>query len=151
MRHPMRALALALALAATPGCASLQLGQTRIENPVAAAQTLDQRAYALIHTYAAVLEEATDVIADPATPRMVKDPLVRAERIATPAIETLGIAAGAYVRARADFEAASDDSQPVLQRAAVALQAAARRLSEASMAAEAPVAELQALLRARRT
>ncbi len=151
MRHPLRALALVLALAATPGCASLQLGQTRLENPVAAAQTLDQRAYALIHTYAAVLEEATDVIADPATPRAVKDPLVRAERVATPAIETLAIAAGAYVRARADFEAASDDSQPVLQRAAVALQAAARRLSEASVAAEAPVAELQALLRARRT
>lgn len=53
MRHPLRALALGLALAATPACASLQLGETRIENPLAAARSIDQRAYALLHAYAA--------------------------------------------------------------------------------------------------
>jgi hypothetical protein len=44
MRHPLRALALACALTFTPACAALQIGSTRFENPVAAAQTIDQRA-----------------------------------------------------------------------------------------------------------
>ena len=65
MRHPLRVLALACALAATPACASLQFGETRIENPIAAAHTLDQRAYAMLHAYAAVIEEATDIVRDP--------------------------------------------------------------------------------------
>lgn len=150
MRHPLRALALACALAATPACASMQLGETRIENPVAAARTLDQRAYALLHSYAAVIEEATDIVRDPAVPLGFKRALGQAERAATPAAETLEIAVAAYVRARADFEAASGESQPVLERAAAALTIAARRLSEAIAAAQAPVAELEDLVRARR-
>lgn len=150
MRHPLRALALACALTVTPACASLQLGQTRLENPIAAAQTLDQRAYALLHAYAAVVEEATDVIADPATPLPFKRALGQAERAATPAVETLQITVTAYLRARADFEAASGASQPVLQRTATALSIAARRLNEAVAAAQAPISELEGLVRARR-
>ena len=88
MRHPLRVLALACALTVTPACASLQLGATRIENPIAAAQTLDQRAYALLHGYAAIVEEATDIVADPATPQAFKRALGQAERVATPAAET---------------------------------------------------------------
>ncbi len=150
MRHPLRAIALALALAATPACASLQFGGTRIENPVAAARTLDQRAYAVLHAYAAVIEEATDIVRDPAAPLAFKRALGQAERVATPAAETLEIAVASYVRARADFEAATDESQPALERAAAGLTIAARRLSEAIEAAEAPVAELRDLVRARR-
>lgn len=150
MRHPLRALALACALAATPACASIQLGETRIENPVAAARTLDQRAYALLHSYAAVIEEATDIARDPAVPMGFKRALGQAERAATPAAETLEIAVAAYVRARADFEAASAESQPALERAAVALTIAAQRLSQAIAAAQAPVSELEDLVRARR-
>ena len=56
----------------------------------------------------------------------------------------------AYIRARSDFEAASGQTQPSLQRAATALTIAARRLSEAMQAAEAPIAELEDLVRARR-
>ena len=150
MRHPMRVLALALALAATPACASLELGETRLENPVAAARTLDQRAYAVLNAYAAIIEEATDIVGDPAAPIGFKRALGQAERIATPAAETLEIAVAAYVRARADFEAATGENQAALERAAAALTIAARRLSEAIEAARAPVAELEDLVRARR-
>ena len=151
MHRPLRTLALALALTATPACASLQLGPTRIENPVAAARTLDQRAYAALNAYAAVIEEATDIARDPAAPLAFKRALGQAERVATPAAETLEIAVAAYVRARADFEAASGAGQPALERAAAALTIAARRLSEAIAAAEAPIAELTDLVRARRS
>ena len=97
MRHPMRVLALACALTLTPACAALQLGTTRIENPIAAAQTIDQRAYALLHSYAAIVEEATDIVSAPATPHAFKRTLGQAERAATPATETLQIAVTAYV------------------------------------------------------
>ncbi len=150
MRHPLRAFALSLAIAATPACASLQIGETRIENPATAARTLDQRAYAILNAYAAVIEEATDIIRDPAAPLGFKRALGQAERVATPAAETLEIAVVAYIRSRADFEAASGATQPTLQRAATALTIAARRLSEATEAAEAPIAELEDLVRARR-
>ncbi len=150
MRHPLRVLALACAITLTPACASLQLGQTRFENPAAAARTLDQRAYALLGAYTAIIEEATDIVRDPAAPIGFKRALGQAERAATPTAETLEIALAAYLRARADFAAASGDSQPVLQRAATALDIAARRLSQAAAAADAPIQELEQLVRARR-
>lgn len=150
MRHPLRALALACAIALTPACASLQLGETQIENPVAAARTLDQRAYALLNSYAAIIEEATDIVRDPAVPIAFKRALGQAERAATPSAETLEIALASYLRARADFAAASSEDQPVLQRAVTALDVAARRLSEAVAAAQSPIGELEELIRARR-
>ena len=150
MIRPIRVLALALALAATPACASLPFGETQIANPVAAARTLDQRAYALLHAYAAIVEEATDIVRDPNAPLAFKRALGQAERAATPGAETLAITVRAYVRARADFEAASGESQPTLQRSATALTVAAHRLNEAIRAAEAPIAELEGLVRARR-
>lgn len=148
MRYPLRAFALACALAVTPACASL--GAPRFENPVAAAHTLDQRAYALLHAYAAVIEEATDIVRDPAAPLAFKRALGQAEAVATPSAETLQIAVTAYVRAQGDFDAASGESQPALQRAATALTIAAQRLNEAIVAAQAPIGELEDLVRARR-
>lgn len=150
MRHPLRALALACALTLTPACAALQAGETRIENPIAAAQTADQRAYALLHAYAAVIEEAADIVADPITPLAFKRALGQAERAATPAVETLQVAFAAYVRARANFEAASTADQTAIERTAAALSIAARRLSEAAAAAQAPIGELEELVRAYR-
>lgn len=150
MRHPFRALALSLALAATPACAAFQAGDTRFENPLAAARTIDQRAYAVLHSYAAVIEEAADIVRDPAAPLAFKRALGQAERAATPAAETLHVAVVAYLGARAEFEAAAGDSQPALQRAATALAIAARRLNAAIDAAQGPIAELQELVRARR-
>ncbi len=150
MRHPLRTIALATALAATPACASVHAGQTEIVNPVSAARTLDQRAYALLHSYAAVIEEATDIVRDPNAPMAFKRALGQAEAVATPAAETLEIAIAAYMSARADFEAATSESQPTLERAATGLTIAARRLGEAIGAAQAPVTELEELVRARR-
>lgn len=150
MRHPMRALALACALTLTPACAALQIGQTRMENPFAAAQTIDQRAYALLHSYAAIVEEATDIVADPATPIAFKRALGQAEQAATPAVEILQVATTTYVRARADFDASANASQTTLQRATTALSIAARRLSEAYADAQAPIAQLEGLVRANR-
>ncbi|MCX7359741.1 MAG: hypothetical protein NT015_16585 [Alphaproteobacteria bacterium] len=150
MRHPLRVLALACALTLAPACSALQLGQTRIENPVAAAQTIDQRAYALLHSYAAIVEEATDIVADPTAPIAFKRALGQAERVATPAAETLQVAVSAYIRARADFDAVSGANQTTVQRAATALSVAARRLNEAVSAAQAPIAELEGLVRAHR-
>jgi len=150
MRHPLRTVALACALAVTPACAAFDLAGTQLENPIAAARTLDQQAYALLHAYAAVIEEATDIVRDPAAPLAFKRALGQAERVATPAAETLQIAVAAYVGARADFEAATSESQPALERAAAALAIAARRLSDAIDAARAPVGELEDLVRARR-
>lgn len=149
MRHPFRALALGVALAATPACASLQLGQTRIENPVAAARSMDQRAYAILHSYAAIVEEAGDIVRDPAAPLSLKRALGQAERAATPAVETLQISVAAFVRARSDYDSVSRADQPALERAAAALTIAANRLSEAIAAAERPVGELEALVRRR--
>ncbi len=150
MRHPLRVIALALALAATSACASVRAGQAEMVNPVSAARTLDQRAYALLHSYAAIIEEATDIVRDDAVPMAFKRALGQAERIATPAAETLEIAVAAYVSARADFEAATGESQPILERAAIGLTIAARRLGEAIAAAQTPITELEELVRARR-
>lgn len=146
----LRVIAIAIALAATPACASLPFGETRIENPVAAARTVDQRAYALLHAYAAVVEEAADIVGDPATPAAFKQALGQAERAATPAAETLGLAVRAYMQARADFDASASEAEPALQRAARALTIAAQHLAEAIAEAEAPIAELEGLVRARR-
>lgn len=123
MRNPFRTLMLCTALALTPACAS-----PRLEAPIAAAETLDQRAYALLSTYAALLEEAADIAADPATPRGVVRALAQAEAKASPAIEALGEAAAAYVRAGEDAEAQA-------------------RLARALGEAQAPIAALQSLVR----
>lgn len=148
MRHPLRALVLALALAAAPACAAFHLGETKFENPAAVANTLDQRAYALLRTYAAVIEQATDIVRDPATPLALTQALARAERVATPAVEAMQIAVTAYIRAQADFESVSQTDDSGLQRTNAALAIAARRLSDAISAAQAPIAELEGIVRA---
>lgn len=150
MRHPLRVLALASALVLTPACAAMRVGETQIENPTAAARTIDQRAYALLSAYAAVLEEATDIVADPATPPAFRRALGQTERAATPAVETLQIAVAAYLRAQADLEAAGVEDRPAIERASAALAIAARRLSEASAAAQRPINDLEDLVLARR-
>ncbi len=150
MKHPIRALLLGATLALTPACASLQLGDTQLENPISAARTLDQRANALLNAYAAVIEEATDIVRDPSAPLAFKRALGQAERVATPAAQTLQIAVTAYIRARTDFESASGASQPTIERAATALTIAAQRLGQAIEAARAPISELEDLVRARR-
>lgn len=145
IKHPMRAALLALFMVtALPSCASVQLA-----NPVAAARTLDQQAYAVLDTYAVLVEEATKVVADPNVPIGVKRALGQAERVATPATQVVESALAAYIRARADFEAASGQSQTALQRASDALSIAGQRLSQAIAAASPAISELQSLVNAK--
>ena len=142
MRTILRALALACVLAALPACSSLGV---RTENPFVAAKTIDQEAYALIGTYAATLEEATDIVRDPATPASVKKALAKAEAVATPLVETVEIATIAYLKTKADT--ASLSGAPAPTRAAATLTAAATHLHDAILAAQAPVKALQAALK----
>jgi hypothetical protein len=135
-------MALAIALAAMPACAAVQT--PKFENPVSVARTADQKAYALLASYAAVLEEATDLVRDPLVPTQVKQALVRTERVATPAAETLRIALVGYLRARADYEAIGAD-RTRLERTAATLAIAAVRLDEAFAAARGPLAEFATL------
>lgn len=150
MRNPLRALALACAFTMTSACASLNVGETRIENPASAARTLDQRAYALLNAYAAIVEEATDIVRDPDAPPAFKRALGSAEGVATPAAETLEIAVAAYLRAEADLQASAGVGEAAIARAAEVLAIAARRLSEAVAQAQAPIQELEDLVRASR-
>ncbi len=94
MRCILRTIAIGLCLAATPACASL-----RAASPVPAEASLEQSAYALIGAYALTLEQATRLVQSPATPQNVKTALARAERVATPAVELVKIAAIAHQRA----------------------------------------------------
>lgn len=147
MKHPFRALALACALTLTPACAALHL---TAPNPIAAAQTTDQRAYALIQSYGALIETATTVVRDPSVPMEVKRAIGRAEAAATPSVQTLEIAFSAYLRAHAAYVAASRADDSTLTRALNALNAASRVLGQAINRAQAPVSELQSLINAQR-
>lgn len=94
-RRALRACALAAALALAPACALVPL-----DEPIVAAERLDHRAYALIATYAAALEEAADIVADPAVPHAVKRALGKAEAAASQAVAALETALAIYVRTR---------------------------------------------------
>jgi hypothetical protein len=141
MTKIFRSAAVALALAALPSCSTFA---PRIETPFAAARTIDQQAYALIGAYAAALETAAAIAADPATPHAVKAALAKAEAVATPLVETVEAATLSYLKARADIAALAE--QPEAARDVGVLAIAATRLSQAIEAARAPVAALQAAL-----
>jgi hypothetical protein len=141
----LRALALGLALALAPGCASLKPPSGAIANPIAAAKTADQKAYALIESYALVLEEAQTLVRDARTPQGVKRALGEAERAATPAIETLKIAVVQYLRAKDAYDALAPGAEA--QRAAQTLAIAAAGLADALQQAEDPVRTLIAIAR----
>lgn len=145
MPHPATAALAALALCvAAPACTILR--PPDLPNPIADAKTPDQKALALIESYAAILEEATDLVAHPETPAAVRQALARAERAATPAIDVLRIAMATHLRAEADWQAAQTKDRSVLERASAALAIAGVRLSEAIAQASAPISALQTLV-----
>lgn len=125
MSRLLRTIALAFVLSLTPACASGPL-----PDPFAAAQSADQKAYALIRAYALVLEEAADLASNSATPQSVRDALTKAEAAATPAIELVKIAA-------VGVREASDTSDALARQQA---------LVRAIDAAAAPVAALSQLV-----
>ncbi len=147
MKHPIRALALACALTLTPACAALHLNAP---NPIAAAQTDDQRAYAVIESYGALVETASVIVRDPSVPIEAKRAIGRAEAAATPSVQTLEIAFSAYLRARAAYDATSRSDDAARTRALNVLNAASQALGQAIARAQAPVAELQTRINAQR-
>ena len=147
MNYPFRVLALPCALTLTPACAALHL---TTPNPISAAQANDQRAYAVIESYAALVETATIIVRDPSVPLEAKRAIGRAEAAATPSVATLEAAFAAYLRARAAYAAASSTDDNGLKRAVNALNAAAEALSQAISRAQASIAELQSLINTRR-
>lgn len=76
-----RFLAILVAMVICSGCQSA--------NPVAAAQTPEQRAYAAYGTYVIFAEEAATLAENPTIPNHVKAALVRAEEAAKPAADAL--------------------------------------------------------------
>ncbi|MBC7770549.1 MAG: hypothetical protein H7124_17345 [Phycisphaerales bacterium] len=125
MHRTLRALALGFALACVPACASVFPPVTEQH----ASQTLEQRAYVLLNGYAAVLEEAADLVRDLDTPPAVIRALAQAEAAATPSVEALHQALTAYAAADAATRASRTDA-----------------LSQAIEAAEAPVAAMRGLV-----
>ena len=146
MNDPFRVLALACALTLTPACAALHFATP---DPISAAQASDQRAYAVIESYGALVETATIIVRDPSVPLEAKRTIGRAEAAATPSVATLEAAFAAYLRARA-YATASSTGDNGLKRAVNALNAAAEALSRAISRAQAPIAELQSLINTRR-
>lgn len=129
MRY-LRAAALALVLGLASGCSSLPLpGGGRLESPIPAAASLEIQAYGVLQTYAAVLEEAGDLVRRPQTPTRLVETLARAEALATPAVEAVAIALTEYLRARAELE--STPGEGAARTAAVAGAALAQALARA--------------------
>jgi hypothetical protein len=113
-------LALALMLAALPACVSAS---------APAAQSADQKAYALIGAYGLALAAATALAQNPATPAALRQDLARAEAVATPAVELVKITVVAAdraapgdqaARAAALSQAIADAVEPVAALAALA-------------------------------
>lgn len=98
MLRKIRVCLLAIALAATPACASLEHEGRTQRAPVVL--TLEQRAYALLAVYAVALEQAAHVASHPGTPPELKRAIAEVERNATPAAEALHAGVAAYLRAR---------------------------------------------------
>lgn len=144
MKNAFRASLAAVLLLVTPACASIRAPD--IPNPIAVAQTNDQRALAVIETYAALVEEAADVVANPQTPAPVRRALAQAEAAATPAVDILRIAVTGYLRAQADLEAMRGKERTSVERASAALAVAGVRLADALTQARAPMAALSRLL-----
>lgn len=75
--------------AALSGCAS-------VPNPVAAAETPDQKAFALYGQYTILVETAADLVEDPRVPNPVKLRIQQADARLTPAVIPMGGAARQY-------------------------------------------------------
>ena len=137
MMRSLRVAVAALLLLVASACAALHL-----DDPLAAAKTPDQEAYALMETYAAMLEEGAKLAADPAAPASVKRSLAGAEAVATPAVQSLKAALEAHL----DAERAGASDPAAAARAAAAIAEAAARLADAIAAAQGPIRAVQAAL-----
>ncbi len=79
------------------GCASV--------NPIAAAETPDQRAYAMFGTYTIAAEKAADLAENSQLPNSVRLGLVEVEEDAAPVVVSMMEALGTYEAIRAELAA----------------------------------------------
>lgn len=138
MRWISLTLTCALLLAPVAACTHVP------KAPIVAAPSTEARVIEVLDGYAILLDAATALVRDPRTPVGIKTALVRAERRATPAVQTLGAAYLAFLRARAGLD-------PVTPRTANAaavddLKSSTLALNAALSEAEAQTAPLRALV-----
>ena len=97
---------LLLLLTALAGCQSA--------NPIAAAETPEQRAYAAYGTFVIAQETAADLVEDTSIPRGVKLRIIAAEERAKPVADSLLDAYMGFLIIKAEFEAGETSEQRFL-------------------------------------
>lgn len=88
----------ALFLVAVAGCGL-------VNNPLAVAETPDQKVYAILATYNVVLESAADIVEDESLPLDLRVTVQEVEAQTTPVIDGLDAAYAEFVLERAKFNA----------------------------------------------
>lgn len=127
---------LALALGGSlPACATVA-----DHNPVAAAETPEQVAYAVFGTFAATQELALEVVRSEDVPLELRRGVQRAEGLAKPAADALLVGAQAVLRARAAFDSGTGPAEHV--------GTALAELERLTREAQGPVAQLVAAVQA---
>lgn len=84
---------------------ALALGGCKSANPVAAAETPEQRAYAAYGTFVIFQEKAADIVEDTAIPRGVRLSVAQAEQRARPVAESLIATYVELIEVKAEFDA----------------------------------------------
>ena len=83
-------------------------------NPIAAAETNEQRAYAAYGTFVIFQEKAADLAEDPAIPNGVKLRIIAAEERAKPVADSLLDAYAEFLAIKAQFDAGQSTEEAVL-------------------------------------
>ncbi len=128
-RSPMLVAALLLTALATalPGCAA---------NPLKAADGPDEKAYAVLGSYAIYQRQALKIKADASLPVRVRDAVVQADAVAFPILKSLDAALLQFLDAKAALDAGTTDKEKL----AIALA----NLKKWTEQAKAAVASLKA-------
>ena len=83
-------------------------------NPVAVAETPEQKADAVYATFVIFEERAADLAARPGTPQSVINSLARADRVVKPIMDSLQTAVSEVAKVRADIAAGGDSTEDML-------------------------------------
>jgi hypothetical protein len=83
-------------------------------NPVAVAETPEQKADAVYATFVIFEERAADLAAKPGTPQSVINSLARADRVVKPIMDNLQAAVSEVAKVRADIARGGDSTQDML-------------------------------------
>lgn len=83
-------------------------------NPVAVAETPEQKADAVYATFVIFEERAADLAAKPGTPQGIINSLARADRVVKPIMDNLQAAVSEVAKVRADIAAGGDSTADML-------------------------------------